>query len=113
MGEEVELKIFLLIIWIHFISDFVLQIDKMSLNKSKSLYWLGVHSIIYGILFLYFGWIYALVNSILHFIVDGITSRINKRLLLLESKHWFFVGIGFDQAIHLTLLLISYKLICK
>ena len=106
------LKVFLLIIWIHFIADFVLQNDKMSLNKSKSLSWLGIHSLIYGILFLYFGWIYALINSILHFIVDGITSRVNCRLLLLESKHWFFVGVGMDQAIHLTLLVISYKLIC-
>ena len=106
------MKILLIIIWIHFISDFVLQIDKMSLNKSKSFLWLGIHSLIYGILFLYFGIGYALVNSVLHFIIDGVTSRIYKRLLLLESKHWFFVGIGFDQAVHLTLLLVSYELIC-
>lgn len=105
------MKIFLIIIWLHFISDFVLQIDKMSLNKSKSFLWLGIHSLVYGLLFLYFGIAYALVNSVLHFIVDGISSRIYKRLLLLESKHWFFVGIGLDQVVHLTILIASYSLI--
>lgn len=106
------MKIFLIIIWIHFISDFVLQFDKMSLNKRKSFLWLLVHSLVYGILFLYFGIVYSLVNVILHFLVDGVSSRVNSRLLLLESKHWFFVGIGLDQAIHLTLLISSYELIC-
>lgn len=99
----------LILIWIHFVADFVLQNDKMALNKSKSNKWLGLHALVYGIPLLFFGWKFALFNGIAHFAVDYITSRGTSRLWIANQRHWFFILIGLDQAIHMTILLISLK----
>jgi Na+/proline symporter len=104
------MEIFLIIIWIHFIADFVFQTDKMALNKSKSNKWLGIHSLIYCIPFIFFGWQYAVVNGIIHFVIDYMTARGTSKLWNANKRHWFFVLIGLDQAIHITILIITFKL---
>nr|BDD47550.1 hypothetical protein 2 [Legionellales bacterium] len=99
----------LILIWLHFIADFILQTDKMALNKSTSNKWLGIHSLIYSVPFLlFFGPVYGLVNGILHFIVDYVTSRLTSRYWQQEERHKFFVTIGADQATHITILILSY-----
>lgn len=98
------------LVWTHWIADFILQSDSMALNKSKSNFWLGIHVLVYSICFLWVGWKFALLNGILHFVTDYITSRINSQLLTLPSKHWFFTCVGFDQAIHLTCLVLTYQI---
>lgn len=99
----------LIIIWLHFVADFILQSDKMAKNKSKSSLWLLLHIVTYSIPLLYFGWLFALINGIAHFITDFITSRITSKLYAKGEIHWFFVIIGLDQAIHLTTLVLTYK----
>ena len=98
----------LLIVWIHFLSDFILQSSYIALNKSKSNLVLLYHVILYSIPFLYFGIKYSLINLILHYIIDWCTSRITSKLWSLEDKHWFFVVIGLDQALHFTCLILTY-----
>ena len=98
------------LIWLHFITDFLCQTDQMALNKSTSNKWLGIHVLTYSSLFfLFFGWKFALINGIGHFITDWITFRATSYLWKKEERHWFFVVIGFDQAIHMTTLLLTYK----
>ena len=67
-------------------------------------------------------------NVAAHFIQDAITSRINARLWFLDTttgardrylhdgefigrfndkRHWFFVGIGFDQLLHYVTLFVT------
>ncbi len=109
------------ILVIHFVADFVFQNDKMALNKSKSLYWLSIHVLVYTVVLFagsFFAFrmfspgmvaIYALANGVLHFITDFFTSKLTSRLAQRESKHWFFVAVGFDQLVHYVCLLTTYQ----
>jgi len=101
----------LMLIWLHFIADFILQSNKMAINKSTSVKWLLTHVIIYTIPFFWFGLFFAILNGIAHFITDYFTSKATSYLWKKNQRHWFFVIIGFDQAIHLSTLLITYQLI--
>lgn len=109
----------MLIIFSHWVADFVFQTHWMAVNKSKSNFALAYHVLIYTIIigfligiplyaygnisyFIISSWIS--VNGILHFITDYITSRITSKLWQKEDYHNFFVVVGFDQLIHYTCL---------
>ena len=99
----------LIIIWLHFIADFVLQSNWVAQNKSSyDTGALELHVIVYAIPFLYFGWVYAVLNAVLHYATDYLTSRETKRLWADGQVHNFFVVIGLDQAIHMTTLIATY-----
>jgi len=105
---EIPVIVVLEIIFLHFCADFVLQTDKMALNKSSSNMWLGLHCFVYSVPFLVFGLPFALINGILHFIVDYFSSRICKKLWLQERRHDFFVVVGLDQLFHFICLILIY-----
>jgi uncharacterized membrane protein YesL len=98
----------ILIFWIHWIGDFVLQTDYMALNKSKSNKALSLHCLVYSLPFLYFGPLFALFAGVFHFPIDYITSRITSKLYKKNKIHEFFVVIGLDQAVHMTILMIIF-----
>ncbi len=96
------------IVWAHWWADFVTQTDDMAKKKSTSFGWLTFHVFTYSIpLLIWFGWRYAAINGVAHWIVDAITSRITSRLWAKKQVHNFFVVIGFDQAVHITVLLLT------
>lgn len=108
------------IIWAHFICDFILQSDSMAQGKSSSNAWLFKHIAMYtGALFLILVWthsiagvlLYCLVNGVAHAGTDYVTSRITKRLWAEKRVHDFFVVIGFDQAVHMTTLVVTLPLL--
>jgi peptidoglycan biosynthesis protein MviN/MurJ (putative lipid II flippase) len=101
----------LILVWLHFIADFILQSDKMAINKSSDNKWLALHVIIYTLPLFWFGFWFALINGTLHYVTDYFTSRWTSRLWAEEKRHWFFVVIGLDQALHLTALFVTYSLL--
>ena len=115
----VDLFPLLLILFTHWVADFVAQSDWMAQNKSKSHYALSAHVLTYtlilflGSLFisthdivLFYSW--AVFNGLAHYGIDYITSRISSKLYSEGKIHEFFVVIGFDQFLHTATLLLSY-----
>jgi len=99
------------LIWLHWLSDFVLQSDKMATSKSTSVKWLSIHVFVYSLPFLIvFGWKYALVNFLLHWYIDFFSSKATSYFWKKNEKHWFFVVIGADQAAHLSCLIFTLPL---
>lgn len=101
------------ILFIHFVADFVLQTDAMSRGKSTSNRWLITHIAVYSLPFLMFGPLYSIVNSATHLVIDYVTSRMTSTLWKKGEVHNFFVVIGFDQFLHVAILVATMPLIWK
>ena len=124
---------FILIV-IHTIADFLFQTEDMALGKSKNIWKLLKHTVVYTIVFyLFFVFWYAInhqtlsemnltisvlwffpITFICHTITDYITSRITSRLF--EKKIYYtgipnfgaFAIIGIDQVLHYAQLFLTY-----
>lgn len=124
----IDLKIVLLILFIHWIADFVLQTDWQAKNKSKRMDALLIHAWAYSILWLLpavfllkktdvamnaviSAWLFVIITFICHAVTDYFTSRLNAKLWSEGKVHLFFVSVGFDQFLHFTQLFLTYKLL--
>jgi len=96
---------------LHFISDFIFQSDYVARNKSKNNWVLLQHGFIYSLLFIVISPVYAIVNGLLHILVDYFTSRLSSKLWVQSKVHWFFVTIGFDQLLHILALTWTYYIL--
>lgn len=108
----ISLYTIITILFCHWIFDFHLQNEEMSKNKSKCNLTLGRHVCIYSIGLLiitmvnsvYFNPLtsagFVLINAVLHFFTDWVTSRATTSLYKEERYHDFFCVIGGDQMIH-------------
>lgn len=115
------IEIIIWILFIHFIADFICQSDKMALNESFNIWYLLYHVsayiIIIGIILMPFyiqkpdieiGKFFTL-NFLTHWIIDFIILRIKAKHWEQRKRHWFFVMIGFEQVLHISILLISWS----
>ena len=109
----------------HYLSDFVLQPNWVATNKSKSLGVLLLHTALYtsaltGFVLINFllceepvivdvaAW--GLLNGVLHFCVDGVTSQITSRAYKAKHMKEFWLAIGADQTIHYACLFYTAQL---
>ena len=105
---------FLVLIWLHFFGDFILQSDRMAKGKSTNTFVLLEHVTWYGAalalaqFFIPFTWTWWAVNFALHFLTDFASSRATSYLWQKGERHWFFVVIGADQSLHSTALVLTY-----
>lgn len=116
----------------HYVADFELQTNCMSLGKSKSIKWLSIHVGIYAACFtVVFGPVFGIITFVTHFLTDYVTSRWTTKLWFLplkplqetpwiqgygvqvywtyerETRHRFFCVIGLDQMIHAYTLIFT------
>lgn len=109
----IDLHIVLALVWLHFLADFVLQSDEVARGKSTSNKILLHHVCLYSIPFVFFGIVFALVNGVLHFVTDWYTSRVSSCFWKQEKRHAFFLVVGFDQAVHMSCLFLTYIWLVK
>lgn len=98
------MSVFPLIMLVHFIADFILQSDWMAKNKSKSNKALLIHIAVYTLALMVFGIKFAIINGVIHMLIDYFTSRMTSRLWQQQKSHEFFVVIGLDQYLHFLTL---------
>lgn len=112
------------ILFAHFLADFVFQDDVMLNYKGKSIGWLFIHIGLYmtamliimllGTLIFAWTWktalIYVLINGCTHFTLEYFTSKVNVKSWDENRIHHYFVGQGFDQFVHVSILIYTYFL---
>ena len=117
----INIWIVLVIIFFHWIADFVFQSDKEAQGKSKNWKDLLSHTIMYSLLWgipIIIGKMCGLfgaqmllfipITFCIHTATDFYTSRVNRQLWEQKDTHGFFVSIGFDQFLHYVQLLLTF-----
>ena len=97
----------IIVVWLHFIADFLFQTTNIAMNKHHDSKILALHCLIYGAVMLVFGWQFALANGLTHFFIDYTTSRLTNQYWLKKNYRYFFGTIGLDQATHMTILILT------
>jgi len=99
----------LLLIWMHFIADFLFQSKNINMYKFEQKGVLFIHCMLYSIPFFWFGWLFALITGGLHFVIDYTVP-------ILARKYWnekdylsFLASFSFDQITHITLIVLTYE----
>lgn len=118
-----ETTTILLLLFTHWVADFIFQTDEQAKGKSSSNWHLTAHVMTYTgglLIFAVFAvgldvsiMYWALLNAGLHWCTDWVTSRINSKLWKEQKVHWFFVSVGFDQLIHYACLILTYQSMLK
>jgi len=122
-----EISIFIAILLLHWVADFLLQTDQQAVNKSKSMYHLLDHTLTYSLLWFWAVLIFttilehrtqdvitlavkfSAITFVAHTITDYFTSRLNAKLWAKKDMHYFFVSVGFDQVLHYVQLILTVK----
>lgn len=109
--DEIQIVVFLMFLLVvkHFIVDFILQTDKMVMEKGTYGAWGGIyHSLGHGAFtWLALAWLnplYAIIPAIfdfvVHYHVDWAKMNINKKYGWTPKDHQFWVSLGVDQLAH-------------
>lgn len=125
-----DILIVCLLLFAHFLGDFIAQTDEMANNKYKIVKWMLIspwlllHSLVYSIIvtliayaIYQLGWFGAqyeisflylfLIMFISHIIIDLISSNVTHKLWLNHEYRSFFDVIGLDQLTHHFVLLFT------
>ena len=122
-----KIEILIIILFVHWIADFVLQSDKQAKGKATNIKELFNHVWAYSLVWLIVGIYYALylgddytdwavtafyvITFFTHFVTDFVTSKWVKHYFDQNKYHEGFVVIGLDQFLHVTQLILTYKLL--
>ena len=108
-------------LFVHWLADFMLQTDWQAKNKYNNWKALFGHVMIYSLVMslgfaivgglsrLHYAILVSGITFITHILIDYFTSKLNHMLWDKKMSHYFFGCVGFDQFIHLSILLICVK----
>lgn len=108
----------IILLFEHFVSDFLFQDRKTAENKSSKFSYMFFHCIIYtsamttffipfiNLRELYPVFLIFLTLFISHIIVDSISSRLTTIFYKYKTWYLFFATIGFDQFLHTSVIII-------
>lgn len=122
LGEYIMLVTIIIILFAHFLADFLFQNSWMAKNKSSNNFPLSAHILVYsGILlipsFFIFdnpvnAWYFTIINAFLHYCVDYWTSKLSSYCYknnYMGTNYLpnisFWTVIGFDQFLHSSMLI--------
>ena len=115
----------LVLVFTHWLCDFVLQTSWMANNKSKSLKALLAHTLTYSVgmtvlnmlwesYYQGFSWhswpFFFMVTFTAHTFTDFVTSKFTTKAYAAGKYRLFFAIIGFDQFLHMAQLFITSNL---
>lgn len=121
MNGLITIGVFLYLLLVHYIADFILQTDKQAKGKSTSLKALTEHVATYTAAWIIGGSLFvdlltefnllilfAAIIGVLHFITDYFTSKLVKKYFDKGNAHNAFVVIGFDQFLHFAQIFLTF-----
>ena len=136
MKTEINIYTLFVILFIHWVADFIFQTHNQAINKSKSNYYLTMHVLTYSFIWLFACYIYCIysfassdgkeqfttdglkfmllfpsITFVCHWITDYFTSRLNSYLHKKGDIHNFFVSVGGDQLLHMIQLVLTFQLL--
>jgi hypothetical protein len=119
--------VFIFLIFVHWLSDFVLQSRNMGERKGKDNFWLTLHVLVYSFATIFCWslvfplikipisaermWLSFMIMFAAHWITDYITSRVTGNFYSQQRWYGFFTTIGFDQVLHYIQLFTIYNYI--
>lgn len=102
---------FVILLLAHWIGDHLMQNKAMLPEAPIKMKWMVAHVLLYGTILssaslLLFSWQivlgFVVVNSVLHFLIDMLSSRLLYRLR--DRPQVFYVVLGLEQFLHITCL---------
>lgn len=122
----VGLYYFVVLAIIHYIADYLLQSREIADNKSKNFKYLLIHGseytltigLLLAVAFVMYVQIlpiilvieYAILNGVIHTIVDYFTSRLTSKYYAKKDYGSFFKILGLDQLIHISTLILTFNI---
>ena len=113
----------IIVYFLHWVGDFVLQTREMAENKCQSIKWLTLHVLVYsltvsvpvaalfGSLFHWKALTWFGANFFFHWLTDFTTSKASAYFYQKGDTKSFFTVIGFDQFIHAATLIMLLSIL--
>ena len=111
--SKTHLTKIVVVLFLHFVADFIFQTRWQATNKSKRWDALAFHCATYAAgmcgpcVIGHISWMWLAFNSLAHFFTDAVTSCISSACFQRggAGNKWFWITIGFDQWIHAATLI--------
>ena len=109
-----------IILFGHWVGDYLFQTNKMAQLKSSSIHWLSIHALVYTLTLTLFSFLvlplefalqFSIMNGAIHWMTDFFTSKLSSKYR--GRPRIFFPILGFDQFIHSITLVMTLEIWLK